>query len=105
MQFAGVLPPDAPDPMDELRARVRTMAFPVMGLLPQPTVEDHGSFGLSDGRDSNGLSHQSVSISYTLWRYPDTRSSGRSFGPPGIETPPSTPLCPINWWITQTTSS
>ncbi len=40
---------------------------------PQPTVEDHGSFGLSDGRDSNGLSHQSVSISYTLWRNPDNR--------------------------------
>jgi hypothetical protein len=74
MQFAGVVHPDAPDPMDELRARVRTMAFPVMGLTPQPTVEDHGSFGLSDGHDANGLSEQSVSISYTLWRNPDDRA-------------------------------
>ncbi|GAA1800466.1 hypothetical protein GCM10009749_05410 [Agromyces neolithicus] len=73
MQFAGVLPPDAPDPMDEIRARVRTMAFPVMGLTPQRTVEDHGSFGVSDGHDSDGLSNQSVSISYTLWRNPDDR--------------------------------
>lgn len=71
MQFAGVLPADAPDPLAEVRARVRTLAFPVMGLTPQRTVEDHGDVGLSDGHDFNGLSNQSVSISYTLWRNPD----------------------------------
>lgn len=68
MQFSGV-----PDPMDELRARVQTIAFPVMGPTPQRTGEYHGAFGLSDGHDSNGLSEQSVSISYTLWRNSDDR--------------------------------
>jgi hypothetical protein len=55
MQFAGVIPPDAPDPLDELRGKVRGVAFPVMGLTPQPAVEDYGGIALSEGRDVNGL--------------------------------------------------
>lgn len=71
MQFAGVVPPDAPDPMDELRARVARMSFPVMGLIAQPAIEDFGALALSEGRDARGVSDRSVSVSYTLWRNPD----------------------------------
>lgn len=73
MQFAGVLPEDAPDPRIESRARLRGLSFPIMGLVPQPAIEDTDAVGISDGRDAAGLSQLSVSITYTLWRNPDDR--------------------------------
>jgi hypothetical protein len=70
MRFAGVLPPDAPNPMDELRARVRALPFAVMGLAPQPTLEDFGAFSMA----SRGTDQITVGVNYTLWRNPDDRN-------------------------------
>lgn len=68
MEFAGVLPEDAPDPKVEIAARIRAVPFRVMGLVPQPTLEDFGSGGIGQGGDQ-----LSVSIGYTLWRNPEDR--------------------------------
>lgn len=73
MQFAGIVPPDAPDPMDELRKRVRMLPFPVMGLARQPSIEDFGAFSLTEGGGVGGTSSITVGIDYTLWRNPDDR--------------------------------
>jgi len=73
MRFAGVLPSDAPDPMDELRERVRALPFPVMGLEPQPAVEDFGSFSSAEATDADGAWSITVGVNYTLWRNPDDR--------------------------------
>ncbi len=73
MHFAGVLPPDAPDPRDAHRELLRTLAFPLMGLAPQPTIEDHDSFAFIEGTDAEGRWQMSVSITYTLWRNPADR--------------------------------
>ncbi|KAA9107925.1 hypothetical protein [Microbacterium rhizomatis] len=70
MHIAGVLPPDAPDPRDAHRELLRVLAFPLMGLVPQPTIEDHDSFGFIEGKDAEGRWQMSVSITYTLWRNP-----------------------------------
>lgn len=66
-----MLPPDAPDPRIEAEARARTAPFPVMGLMPQPSLEDRSMVGIAEGHDSTGRSQLSVSIGYTLWRNPD----------------------------------
>jgi hypothetical protein len=73
MQFAGVLPPDAPDPRGEARARLQNLPFPVMGLVPQASIEDHDSFGTEEGHDAGGRWALAVSIGYTFWRNPDDR--------------------------------
>jgi hypothetical protein len=73
MQFAGVLPEDAPDPRVETAARLRDLPFPVMTLAPQPTLEDRGAIGITEGVDAVGRSQLSVSMGYTLWRNPDDR--------------------------------
>jgi hypothetical protein len=74
MQFAGVLPEDAPDPRVETAARVRDLPFALMTLVPQPTLEDRGAIGFTEGMDAGGRSQLSASVGYTLWRNPDDRS-------------------------------
>lgn len=74
MQFGGVLPQDAPDPGEERRRRVLDMPAPVMGLIPQPSLEDKDSIGFSSGQDTAGYASFSVSITYTLWRNPADHS-------------------------------
>ncbi|MBD3942199.1 hypothetical protein IF188_10880 [Microbacterium sp. NEAU-LLC] len=73
MRIAGVLPPDAPNPMDGLRDRVHALPFPVMGLVAQPSIEDFGGFGLAEGGGPGGTSSITVSVTYMLWRNPDDR--------------------------------
>ncbi|WP_375385696.1 hypothetical protein [uncultured Microbacterium sp.] len=62
------MPP--PDPRDAHRELLQVLAFPLMGLVPQPTVEDHDSFAIVEVKDAQGRSQMSVSITYTLWRNP-----------------------------------
>lgn len=69
MQFAGILPEDAPDPRLEMAERLKAMPVPVMGFVPQPTLEDADQVGLTSGDRM-----MAVSITYTLWRNPGDRS-------------------------------
>lgn len=39
MQFAGVLPEDAPDPRLEREERLKDTPIPIVVLAPQPSVE------------------------------------------------------------------
>lgn len=70
MQFAGVVPEDAPDPQLELDARVRSLPFALVGLEPQPTLEDAGLVSLQEARDQAGPSQVSAAVTYQLWRNP-----------------------------------
>ncbi|MDQ0757052.1 hypothetical protein [Arthrobacter sp. B3I4] len=74
MKFAGVLPEDAPDPRVEQARRLKLMPVPVVGLAPQPSLEDADMVGIQYGQDSRGYSEMSASITYTLWRNPTDRS-------------------------------
>ena len=71
MQFAGVLPEDAPDPRDAASRRLSDLPFPLMGFVPQPTLEDTNAPAFEEGTGTEGRSHLAVSLSYTLWPNPD----------------------------------
>ncbi|MDQ1131123.1 hypothetical protein [Microbacterium sp. SORGH_AS_0888] len=47
------------------------MPFTVMGLVPQPTLEDVGDLSLMEGTDGHRRQQAEVGVSYTLWRNPD----------------------------------
>ena len=74
MRAAGILPEDAPDPRAEWVENLKLMPIPVLGLMPQPSLEDTDSVGLSYGLDDRGYTEMTASINYTLWRNPDDRS-------------------------------
>lgn len=74
MEFGGRLPADAPDPRLERAARLRELPVPVMGLVPQPSLEDTDTLGITDGHDRSGLVDMAVDVTYTFWRNPDDRS-------------------------------
>lgn len=74
MRAAGILPEDAPDPRAKRAEKLKLLPIPVMGLMPQPSLEDTDSVGLSYGQDDRGYSEMTASITYTLWRNPDDRS-------------------------------
>ncbi len=74
MQFAGVLPGDARDPQAEVDLRVRSLPFVVVGLAPQPALEDAGTVGLQESTDEDGWSQVSASVTYQLWRNPANRA-------------------------------
>jgi hypothetical protein len=78
MRFGGFLPEDAPDPRIEQAAKVKLMPVPVMGFVPQPTLEDIHIEGVTSvgtpATGTTGCSQMSVTINYTLWRNPDDRS-------------------------------
>lgn len=71
MQFAGVLPEDAPDPRLEREERLKDMPVPIVVLAPQPSVE-FVDFGVSTTSSGSGIDAMTVSMSATLWR---TRST------------------------------
>lgn len=77
MQFAGTVPPDAPDPRIEAEARLAAMPFPVVGFRPQPALTRLAP-GFTEMRDAAGPGMLSVSLSYTLWRYPDDHVDPRN---------------------------
>lgn len=74
MQISGVLPEDAPDPRTEARRRLVDLPFPLMGLVPQPTIEDIGAPGFVEGTGAQGRFQLAVSLTYTLWRNPEDRA-------------------------------
>lgn len=71
MQSRGVLPEDAPDPSLQLIDQLRTMPVPILGLVPQPHIEDWGSFALTSGTSNGVTYHMAAGITYTFWRNPD----------------------------------
>ncbi len=68
MRFGGVFPQDVPDRGEQWRRRLLDMPAPIMGLIPQPSLEDTDSIGISSGQDMAGYASLSVSITYMLWR-------------------------------------
>jgi hypothetical protein len=71
MRFAGIVGEDEPDPRLRWREQARELPVPIVGLVPQPHVEDWGAIGVGTGTRNGELDSCEVSISYTLWRNPD----------------------------------
>ena len=71
MRFAGILGEDEPDPRLQWREQARQLPVPIVGLVPQPHLEDWGAIGVGTGTRNGELDSCEVSISYTLWRNPD----------------------------------
>jgi hypothetical protein len=74
MRVAGILPEDAPDPRLEQAERLKLMPVPVVGLVPQPSLEDTDTVGLGFAQDGRGYSEMTASLSYTIWRNPANRA-------------------------------
>jgi hypothetical protein len=70
MRFAGFLPEDAPDPRLAQAEKLKLMPVPVMGLIPQPSLDDVHLASTMSSQGTSGLSRMAVSINYTLWRNP-----------------------------------
>lgn len=73
MQFAGVLPEDAPDPRLEREEQLKDMPVPIVVLATQPSVE-FAHFGVSTTGGGRGIDAMTVSMSATLWRNPADKS-------------------------------
>lgn len=73
MQFAGVIPEDAPDPGLERDERLQDMPVPIVMLVPQPSVE-FMEFGVSTTGSDGRVDAITVSMSATLWRDPVDKS-------------------------------
>jgi hypothetical protein len=71
VRFAGVVGEDEPDPRLGWREQARRMPMPIVGLVPQPHLEDWDAIGVGSGTRNGVLDSCEVSISYTLWRNPD----------------------------------
>ncbi|MCC9146829.1 MULTISPECIES: hypothetical protein [unclassified Arthrobacter] len=74
MRLVGIIPEDAPDPRAEWAENLKRMPIPVLGLIPQPALEDTDLVSLNSVMDERGYSEMTASITYTLWRNPDDRS-------------------------------
>ena len=74
MRVVGILPEDAPDPRVEWAENLKRMPIPVLGLVPQPSLEDTDLVSLNSASGEHGYSEMTASITYTLWRNPDDRS-------------------------------
>lgn len=74
MRFVETAPGDFPDPRLELVERMKHMPIPVMGFVPQPSLEDADLIGVTSTQESGETHDMSVSIGYTLWRNPDDHS-------------------------------
>jgi len=71
MEIVGITPADAPDPRDEIRARVAGWSTPVYGLTPQPHLQFDGDLAIAVGSAGAGETERSVSLSYRYWRNPE----------------------------------
>ncbi len=74
MQFADVLPEDAPDPRRGREERLKDMPVPIVELVPQPSVE-FVDFAVSTTSSDSGIDAMTVSMSATLWRNPLDKSN------------------------------
>ncbi len=72
--MGGILPEEAPDPRTEWVENQKLIPIPVVGFMPQPSLEETDAVGLSYGLDDGGYSEMTASITYTLWRNPGDRS-------------------------------
>jgi len=79
MQFAGVLPEDAPDPRLDALAELRALPFSAMTFAPQDAVEDIGFPGFERTADGSGPREVSVSFTFRLIRNPADRSAPENF--------------------------
>ncbi|WP_431074567.1 hypothetical protein [Microbacterium phyllosphaerae] len=86
MEYAGVVPMDAPDPRIESEARVRALTYPVFELRPQRSLSRIPGAGFMEATQSAVVAESSVSFNYTLWRHPDDHSDPRN----EIELDPAT---------------
>lgn len=73
MQFAGILPEDAPDPRVDRERLLKNMPVPVYEFAAQRAV-DVTDIGVSSGTDGRGMNMMTASVSATLWRNPDDKS-------------------------------
>jgi len=71
VRFAGVVGEDEPDPRLRWHDQARRLPMPVVGLVPQPHLEDWGAIGVGSGTRNGVLGSCEASVSYTLWRNPD----------------------------------
>ncbi|WZH38795.1 MAG: hypothetical protein PIR02_08995 [Microbacterium enclense] len=78
MEFAGVIPPDAPDPSIAANERVRALPFRMVGLRPQAALTPLAIPGITETAYATGTARTTVALSYTLWRYPDDRADPRN---------------------------
>ena len=78
MEFAGVIPQDAPDPRLAADARVRAVPFPVMELTPQPALSPLPIAGFVEGGLGSVQEEWAVTFSYTFWRHPENHADPRN---------------------------
>lgn len=82
MEFAGILPPDAPDPRLEWIEKAKAMPVPVLGFVPQRHLEDWDAIGVGSSTSSaHGLEQLEAVVTYTLWRNPDDRADPVNLAP------------------------
>ncbi|PQZ93724.1 hypothetical protein CQ018_08705 [Arthrobacter sp. MYb227] len=87
MRFDRILPDDEPNPRIEKAWLLKLMPIAVMGLAPQPSVEDTGDVGIQSKWDGRGYTEMSASVTYTLWRNPDDRSDPINLADPDEQRP------------------
>ncbi|GAA1497599.1 hypothetical protein [Paeniglutamicibacter kerguelensis] len=68
MRFEGILPEDAPDPRIERAKLLKLIPIPVLGLVPQTSLEDVDDVGFQSGADDRGYFELAASVTYILWR-------------------------------------
>jgi len=71
VRFSGIAGEDEPDPRLRWREQARGLPVPIVGLVPQPHLEDWDAIGVASGTRAGVLESCEVSIGYTLWRNPD----------------------------------
>lgn len=77
MEFAGVVPHDAPDPRLNREAAQAHLPIPLVELVEQPHVESTG-FGVGSTPDPHGASQLVGSVTSTLWREPGDMADPRN---------------------------
>ncbi|WP_406245511.1 hypothetical protein ACI7YT_10675 [Microbacterium sp. M] len=78
MEFAGVLPHDAPDPRLTRAELLAQMPIPVVELIAQPHLETE-DFGIGRTTDALGVRAMVASMGSIVWRKPDDRSDPVNF--------------------------
>lgn len=77
MEFAGVVPHDAPDPRLDRKAAQAHLPIPLVELVEQPHVEST-EFGIGSTTDPHGASQLVGSVTSTLWREPGDKADPRN---------------------------
>lgn len=78
VEFAGVIPDDAPDPRLAADARLRTVPFRVLELTPQPALSRLPGAGFVEGGIGSAQEEWSVTFGYTFWRHPENHDDPRN---------------------------